>query len=79
MMSSLFLYALFVYVLNVSSYRFGFVLVGSIVVETRGGPLVEYERRIAEGELLDGDACQVSNKKSRVNQLRVGICMLSYG
>ncbi|XP_015082993.1 AFG1-like ATPase isoform X1 [Solanum pennellii] len=28
-------------------------------VETRGGPLVEYERRIAEGDLLDGDACQV--------------------
>lgn len=24
-----------------------------------GGPLVEYERRIAAGELLDGDACQV--------------------
>nr|GMD27609.1 AFG1-like ATPase isoform X1 [Ipomoea batatas] len=25
----------------------------------RGGPLVEYERRIAAGELFDGDACQV--------------------
>ncbi|KAK9932062.1 hypothetical protein M0R45_019313 [Rubus argutus] len=25
----------------------------------RGGPLVEYERRIAVGELFDGDACQV--------------------
>ncbi|KAJ4833114.1 hypothetical protein Tsubulata_006216 [Turnera subulata] len=25
----------------------------------RGGPLVEYERRISEGELVDGDACQV--------------------
>ncbi|PPD98072.1 hypothetical protein GOBAR_DD04904 [Gossypium barbadense] len=24
----------------------------------RGGPLVEYERRIAAGELFDGDACQ---------------------
>ncbi|XP_073288780.1 uncharacterized protein [Primulina huaijiensis] len=24
-----------------------------------GGPLVEYERRIAAGELLDGDACQL--------------------
>lgn len=24
-----------------------------------GGPLLEYERRIAAGELLDGDACQV--------------------
>ncbi|KAL6185478.1 hypothetical protein ACLB2K_041611 [Fragaria x ananassa] len=25
----------------------------------KGGPLVEYERRIAAGELVDGDACQV--------------------
>ncbi|KAK8604854.1 hypothetical protein V6N13_082321 [Hibiscus sabdariffa] len=25
----------------------------------RGGPLVEYERRISTGELFDGDACQV--------------------
>ncbi|XP_057767237.1 uncharacterized protein LOC130987654 [Salvia miltiorrhiza] len=25
-----------------------------------GGPLLEYERRIAAGELLDGDACQLS-------------------
>lgn len=25
----------------------------------RGGPLVEYERKIAAGELVDGDACQV--------------------
>lgn len=25
----------------------------------RAGPLVEYERRIAAGELVDGDACQV--------------------
>ncbi|VFQ61280.1 unnamed protein product [Cuscuta campestris] len=25
----------------------------------RGGPLVEYERRIASGDLFDGDACQV--------------------
>ncbi|KAE8711237.1 putative Clathrin assembly protein [Hibiscus syriacus] len=25
----------------------------------RGGPLVEYERRISAGELFDGDACQV--------------------
>ncbi|KAF6156370.1 hypothetical protein GIB67_031491 [Kingdonia uniflora] len=24
----------------------------------RGGPLVEYERRIADGELMDGDSCQ---------------------
>ncbi|KAK6127002.1 hypothetical protein DH2020_039251 [Rehmannia glutinosa] len=24
----------------------------------RGGPLIEYERRVAAGELLDGDACQ---------------------
>lgn len=38
-----------------------FDLVDSIIVETRGGPLVKYERRIAEGELLDGDACQVSS------------------
>ncbi|PRQ53568.1 putative hexokinase [Rosa chinensis] len=27
---------------------------------SKGGPLVEYERRIAVGELVDGDACQVS-------------------
>ncbi|KAL7093214.1 hypothetical protein ACP275_11G029400 [Erythranthe tilingii] len=26
----------------------------------RGGPLVEYERRVAAGELLDGDACQLN-------------------
>ncbi|XP_050214731.1 uncharacterized protein LOC126665843 isoform X2 [Mercurialis annua] len=26
---------------------------------SRGGPLVEYERRIAAGELMDGDSCQV--------------------
>lgn len=25
-----------------------------------GGPLLEYERRVAAGELLDGDACQLS-------------------
>ena len=25
----------------------------------RAGPLVEYERRIAAGELMDGDLCQV--------------------
>jgi len=25
----------------------------------KGGPLVEYARRIASGELLDGDLCQV--------------------
>lgn len=25
----------------------------------RAGPLVEYERRIASGELMDGDTCQV--------------------
>lgn len=29
--------------------------------EKRRGPLVEYERRIAAGELMDGDACQVTN------------------
>jgi hypothetical protein len=30
------------------------------VTETSGsGPLVEYERRIANGELVDGDSCQV--------------------
>lgn len=26
---------------------------------SRAGPLIEYERRIAEGELMDGDMCQV--------------------
>ncbi|KAL2939843.1 FMN-dependent NADH-azoreductase 2 [Bienertia sinuspersici] len=25
----------------------------------KGGPLVEYERRVAAGELFDGDLCQV--------------------
>nr|XP_016447573.1 PREDICTED: uncharacterized protein LOC107772592 [Nicotiana tabacum]XP_016447574.1 PREDICTED: uncharacterized protein LOC107772592 [Nicotiana tabacum] len=43
-------------------------------VETRGGPLVKYERRIAEGELLDGDACQVSsNTLVLLNQFWIGI------
>ncbi|KAK6942359.1 ATPase, AFG1-like [Dillenia turbinata] len=27
---------------------------------SQGGPLVEYERRIATGELVDGDSCQVA-------------------
>ncbi|XVE71712.1 hypothetical protein DITRI_Ditri10aG0173800 [Diplodiscus trichospermus] len=31
----------------------------SVTEANRGGPLVEYERRIAAGELVDGDACQV--------------------
>lgn len=35
---------------------------GEAMAELKGdGPLVEYERRIAAGELLDGDACQVSS------------------
>ncbi|XP_026405989.1 AFG1-like ATPase isoform X1 [Papaver somniferum] len=29
----------------------------------RGGPFVEYERRIAAGELMDGDSCQVGTLK----------------
>ncbi|CAI9089663.1 OLC1v1024280C1 [Oldenlandia corymbosa var. corymbosa] len=29
----------------------------------RGGPLVEYERRIANGELVDGDICQLGTLK----------------
>lgn len=28
----------------------------------RRGPLVEYERRISDGELMTGDICQVRNK-----------------
>ncbi|KAF8400455.1 hypothetical protein HHK36_013753 [Tetracentron sinense] len=32
---------------------------GSITDVGRAGPLVEYERRIAVGELVDGDSCQV--------------------
>jgi len=33
--------------------------VESVTVTNRSGPLVEYERRIAIGELVDGDSCQV--------------------
>lgn len=54
----------------VQSYSFCFFIIISLlkfivydhVVEggaERGGPLVEYERRIAAGELMDGDLCQV--------------------
>jgi len=45
---------------NLFSYVF-FVLEFSVsVTETsKAGPLVEYERRIANGELVEGDACQV--------------------
>lgn len=32
---------------------------GSIADYNVAGPLVEYERRIAAGELVDGDSCQV--------------------
>lgn len=32
---------------------------GSIADFNLAGPLVEYERRIAAGELVDGDSCQV--------------------
>ncbi|OVA13125.1 ATPase [Macleaya cordata] len=35
------------------------VFSSSIMEGGRGGPLVEYERRIAAGELVDGDSCQV--------------------
>lgn len=38
----------------------GWVLAsGSDADVTRGGPLIEYERRIAAGELLEGDNFQV--------------------
>ncbi|XP_050214732.1 uncharacterized protein LOC126665843 isoform X3 [Mercurialis annua] len=41
----------------------GFVFSMFLLVQStdasRGGPLVEYERRIAAGELMDGDSCQV--------------------
>lgn len=37
----------------------GFSASGSIADIGRGGPLVEYERRIASGELVDGDSFQV--------------------
>ncbi|OMO97095.1 ATPase, AFG1-like protein [Corchorus capsularis] len=33
------------------------------ITVNRAGPLVEYERRIAAGELFDGDACQVGTLK----------------
>ena len=35
------------------------VVIDSVKEENRAGPLVEYDRRIAEGELVDGDNCQV--------------------
>ncbi|KAM5554082.1 hypothetical protein ABKV19_026020 [Rosa sericea] len=35
------------------------LVLGSMADANKGGPLVEYERRIAAGELVDGDACQV--------------------
>jgi len=31
----------------------------SVTETSKAGPLVEYERRIANGELVEGDACQV--------------------
>ncbi|XP_061347468.1 uncharacterized protein LOC133292981 isoform X1 [Gastrolobium bilobum] len=34
-------------------------LVTRVTETNRAGPLVEYERRIANGELVDGDSCQV--------------------
>ncbi|XP_073278565.1 uncharacterized protein [Primulina huaijiensis] len=34
-------------------------LSSGVAEQNRGGPLVEYERRIAAGELLDGDTCQL--------------------
>lgn len=42
-------------------FFFSFVLdfVVSVTETNRGGPLVEYERRIASGELVEGDSCQV--------------------
>ncbi|KAK9106987.1 hypothetical protein Syun_022998 [Stephania yunnanensis] len=38
-------------------------MVGSTIDEAGGGPFVEYERRIAAGELMDGDSCQVGTLK----------------
>ena len=35
--------------------------IGFIAELIQGGPLVEYERRIAAGELVDGDICQVGS------------------
>lgn len=32
---------------------------GSVADVARGGPLIEYERRIAAGELMEGDDFQV--------------------
>lgn len=46
---------------------------GSTADVDRAGPLVEYERRIAAGELVDGDSCQVrlnSALHSRLSFLR---------
>lgn len=44
---------------------------------SRAGPLVEYERRIGAGDLVDGDSCQVlqsmlfyKSSKERVNTLQ---------
>ncbi|XP_024025699.1 AFG1-like ATPase [Morus notabilis] len=63
----------FVYKLtdNVETHRFrdpGFMISRAFSVEAvkvsngdtnRAGPLIEYERRIASGELVDGDTCQL--------------------
>jgi len=38
---------------------FSNVAAGSIKDIGRGGPMVEYERRIASGDLVDGDSFQV--------------------
>ena len=34
-------------------------LLVSVTETSKAGPLVEYERRITNGELVEGDACQV--------------------
>lgn len=65
--------ALFFFNLNVSLCCIGdglkllfplisFILefVVSVTEANRAGPLVEYERRISSGELVDGDSCQVT-------------------
>ena len=40
------------------------MVLSSIADVKKAGPLVEYERRIAAGELVDGDACQVRKTTS---------------
>ena len=47
------------------------MVLSSIADGKAAGPLAEYERRIAAGELVDGDAYQVGKTTHRVYSLSV--------